>query len=296
MPPHEKEPAEIRPAAPDPILGELLSLPLARICPLRAGDTVNGCAREGEYLLAAAVKGQLTLTCHSQYALLSPGQVMVLLAPGNYAFQGVSDSLAMAVHLRGELPGRMLGELLRNEGKALLSGGGPMLREAVLALAVLEDEGGPVPASAASAAAYTMLAKLREQKAGDAGGDGAPSLVESAVAIIQEDFPYLEGLDELAERLEVSKAHLIRCFTKTVGMSPGKYITRVKVEYAKLLLQGEEPSVAYVAEASGFANANYFAKVFRKETGMTPSEYLQSSPRQTQEQRELAQRDRKAIW
>ena len=35
-----------------------------------------------------------------------------------------------------------------------------------------------------------------------------------------------------------------------------------------------------LAEASGFANANYFAKVFRRETGMAPSEYLESLPRQ----------------
>ena len=85
-------------------------------------------------------------------------------------------------------------------------------------------------------------------------------------------------MDELAQRLEVSKAHLIRTFTKSVGISPGKYLTRVRVEYAKLLLRGEDASITYVAEASGFANANYFAKVFRKETGMSPSEFLESCP------------------
>ena len=52
------------------------------------------------------------------------------------------------------------------------------------------------------------------------------------------------------------------------------------MEYAKLLLRGEDPSITYVAEASGFANANYFAKVFRRETGISPSEYIESLPRQ----------------
>ena len=87
-------------------------------------------------------------------------------------------------------------------------------------------------------------------------------------------------MDELAQRLEVSKAHLIRTFTKSVGISPGKYLTRVRVEYAKLLLRDEDVSVTYVAEAAGFANANYFSKVFRRETGMSPSEYLESIPAQ----------------
>ena len=66
---------------------------------------------------------------------------------------------------------------------------------------------------------------------------------------------------------------------RETGISPARYITRVRIEYAKLLLRGEDASITYVAEASGFANANYFAKVFRKETGMSPSEYLEAAPK-----------------
>ena len=90
---------------------------------------------------------------------------------------------------------------------------------------------------------------------------------------------FLEGVDELAKRLEVSAAHLGRVFTKKTGVSPGKYITRVRVEYAKLLLRDPDTTISYVAEASGFANANYFAKVFRRETGLSPTEYLAGAPR-----------------
>ena len=85
-------------------------------------------------------------------------------------------------------------------------------------------------------------------------------------------------MDDLAGRLEISKAHLIRTFTRETGISPARYITRVRIEYAKLLLRDQDASVTYVAEASGFANANYFAKVFRRETGLSPSEYLEGAP------------------
>ena len=102
--------------------------------------------------------------------------------------------------------------------------------------------------------------------------------MEAALSIIQEEFPFLEGVEELAERLEVSPAHLSRVFSRKTGISPGKYITRVRIEYAKLLLRDPDTTITYVAEASGFANANYFAKVFRRETGLSPSEYLEGAP------------------
>jgi AraC-like DNA-binding protein len=181
----------------------------------------------------------------------------------------------MLVHLGGELVGRLLED--QSPG-TVLAYGAAAVREAVLTLAVLEDEHPPVSGAQASSCAYFMLMKLRTLQP----GGPTSTLVESAIAIIQEEFPFLDGLDELAERLEVSKAHLSRVFTQQTGISPGKYVTRVRIEYAKLLLQSEDVSITYVAEASGFANANYFAKVFRRETGMSPSEYLESAPRQDQ--------------
>ena len=293
MPPHLNQTLEIRPTAPDDLVRGLLALPFAQVRPLRTGDSVGGCAREGEFALVAAVKGQLTFTSHQQYALLVPGQALALHAAGSYTVQAVSDCLCMTVLLRGELAGRLLSPLMA-EGVALFPSGAGAVREAVLALSVLE-ESSPVGGGMASSYAYSLLMKLRSGPVREAGEVSSVShLVEGAIAIIQEDFPYLEGLDDLAGRLEISKAHLIRTFTRETGISPAKYITRVRVEYAKLLLQDEDTSIIYVAEASGFANANYFAKVFRRETGMSPSEYLESLPQRTGH-RERRQ-DRHPVW
>lgn len=284
MPPRFDETLEIRPAAPDAVIRGLLALPFARRFSLTVGDSAGGVVGDGEYAVIAAVRGKLTVTAHEQYALLAPGQALALAAPGNYTLQGVTDCAVMTASLAGELAHRLLGPLL-TEGAALFPTGAAAVREAVLALAVLEEESPPVSGETASGYAYTMLMKLREGRVRGTDEVSAVSpLVESAIAIIQEEFPYLEGLDDLASRLEVSKAHLIRSFTKETGIPPAKYITRVRVEYAKLLLRDEDASVAYVAEASGFANANYFAKVFRRQTGMSPSEYLESVPQKERRQ------------
>lgn len=277
MPPRANEKRDIRPAAPDVTVQGLLALPFVRFLPLSAGDRVTGCGQTGDYILPAALQGNLTISAYNHYALLAPGQAFLLAEPGEYTVQAVSDGVCLLLRLRGSLVSLLLAERL-SEKSALFPAGAAAVREAALALAVLEEEQGRVSGEAASALAYDMLLKLRTSPSVLRKDAGSP-LVEAAVSIIQEEFPFLEGMEELAERLEVSAAHLGRVFTKKIGISPGKYITRVRIEYAKLLLRDPDTTISYVAEASGFANANYFAKVFRRETGMSPSEYLEGAPR-----------------
>ena len=278
MSPRAIEKRDIRPAAPNSDVQGLLALPNIRLLPLSAGDRITGYGHTGDYILPAAIQGNLTVSAYDRYALLDPGQAYLLAEPGEYTVQAVSDGFCILLQLRGELVPRLLAERLSKGGNTLFHGGAAAVRETAMALAVWEDEQGEVPGETASSLAYSMLLKLKVLPTTVRVDSGSP-LVEAAVAIIPEEFPFLEGVDELAERLEVSAAHLGRVFTKKIGISPGKYITRVRVEYAKLLLRDPDTTITYVAEASGFANANYFAKVFRRETGLSPSEYLASTPR-----------------
>ncbi|MCI8809494.1 MAG: helix-turn-helix transcriptional regulator [Oscillibacter sp.] len=268
----QMEPREIKPAAADQTVRGLLAMPLAQILPLSAGTLHQDPGCPECYTLIAAVQGNATVSSYPRSILLEAGQVMALSPGYAWDLQAVSECLCIIVRLEGDAAGRLL-EL--SSSVAVFRCGAAVVRENILPLTVIEDEYGAVSGEAASARAYNLLVKLRsEQTAGE-----LPELVESAIAIIQEEFPFLEGLDELAERLEVSKAHLSRSFSRKTGISPGKYITQVRISYAKLLLQEEDASITYAAEASGFANANYFAKVFRRETGMSPSEYLEGVPR-----------------
>ena len=60
---------------------------------------------------------------------------------------------------------------------------------------------------------------------------------------------------------------------KYTGFTPGKYLTQVRIENAKLLLRQGQHSIQFISDACGFANANYFARVFRTSVGMNPRDY-----------------------
>ena len=98
-------------------------------------------------------------------------------------------------------------------------------------------------------------------------------LVESVLCLIEKDFPFLEGVEGLAEQLGVSKYHLIRAFGREVGLSPGVYLQRRKLKAACLLLAGRSYPVEAVAKMIGFSSSSYFGKVFRKTYGKSPVEY-----------------------
>ncbi len=101
-----------------------------------------------------------------------------------------------------------------------------------------------------------------------------PSLVQDAASIIESNYAYLYGVEDLADRLEVTKHHLIRLFTASTGISPGKYLVNIRMLHAKGMLQAcEDTPLEIIAGACGYSCANYFCKAFKKQTGMTPSKF-----------------------
>lgn len=62
-------------------------------------------------------------------------------------------------------------------------------------------------------------------------------------------------------------------FTEETGRSPGRFLQNTRIENAKLLLQNREYSMEIIANMVGYSNANYFCKVFRRETGESPGAY-----------------------
>lgn len=62
-------------------------------------------------------------------------------------------------------------------------------------------------------------------------------------------------------------------FKKAYNMTPVQAVTKMRIDYAKELLVTDRYSVSEIAGFCGFENVYYFSKVFKKQTGFSPSKY-----------------------
>lgn len=101
-------------------------------------------------------------------------------------------------------------------------------------------------------------------------------LVEQVKSYIASHLYENLSLDQLADKAHVNPSYLSRIFRQYTREQLTSYVTRMKVERAAKLLTDGDMRVQDIAMRLGFDNPNYFAKVFRKATGLSPNEYRQS--------------------
>ncbi|MFD3408539.1 AraC family transcriptional regulator [Aquirufa sp. HETE-83D] len=115
--------------------------------------------------------------------------------------------------------------------------------------------------------------------------DPSDPLAETAQIIvdyINNEKPYLNpdfDLEDLSEKLDIPKHHIIYCFTIILQKKFTAYRSTVRIEYAKTLLNSgtaDTLSIDGIGSQSGFSSRSGFYATFKAETGMTPSQYLET--------------------
>ncbi|MCL6457416.1 MAG: helix-turn-helix transcriptional regulator, partial [Gorillibacterium sp.] len=81
------------------------------------------------------------------------------------------------------------------------------------------------------------------------------------------------SLDEVADHLHLNASYFSRLFKKETGTTFIEYVTSLKMERAKELLDGTHCTVGEICEQLGYDNQSYFIKTFKAHTGATPVEY-----------------------
>ena len=98
-----------------------------------------------------------------------------------------------------------------------------------------------------------------------------------AINYINSHIEQKMSLESIAEECHVSSRYLSQVFKKSVNITVNAYISIAKIDRAISYITSEQMQFSEVASILGFSSAQYFSTVFKKYTGVTPSEFLESS-------------------
>ncbi len=102
---------------------------------------------------------------------------------------------------------------------------------------------------------------------------GRDRIMQSAAYYIKENSERKLKLGEVAKQFFYSREYFSSLFKNSIGMSFVEYLNSVRISKALQLLDETSLKVTEISERCGFDDSNYFATVFKKTVGMTPTLY-----------------------
>jgi len=105
--------------------------------------------------------------------------------------------------------------------------------------------------------------------------DDYPKLIIEVKDFLEHNYKENITNTVLSQRFGLVASYISRLFKQSTGLSPGEYLTKVRIDKAKILMRSNPDfMVKEIAGMVGFKDAYYFSKTFKKETGIWPTEFL----------------------
>ena len=101
--------------------------------------------------------------------------------------------------------------------------------------------------------------------------------IAPAVEYISNNYYLSIKNDDLAAHVGLSTIYFRKLFTEIFGTSPISYVHKLRIRKAKEMLKSDHKSLSEIAIALGYANISDFSKMFKKITGLSPSNYLRQN-------------------
>lgn len=113
-----------------------------------------------------------------------------------------------------------------------------------------------------------LLMRLQETKNKNLNG-----LILDAIAYIEENYRENISLDDVAKKINMSYHHFSRFFKESTGKNFIDYLTELRIDRAREILKDKTFNIKEICYEVGYTDPNYFSKIFKKSTGLTPTEY-----------------------
>lgn len=210
---------------------------------------------------------------------LVPGQTMLLSMPHAHRYWlergGHWEYFWMVLNGREAL--RLARELIDATGPVMRPPTGVVDRIARACLSLIEQA--DITPGEVSATAYAAMAALHDGVFGVSAvpEPGLPPAIARVMAHVETNLGQPLQVERLARLAEMSRGHFVRQFSAAVGTPPSDFVLNRRIERIERLLLATDMSVVAIAQATGFADANYLAKAFRRKRGVAPLQFRASA-------------------
>lgn len=220
----------------------------------------------------AVYRGHLDWTVSDETYLLRPGDIIVI--PPNVVHGAVDANLqtseVIGLHIAPEeLPPRVadaastLG-VIRTRDLAIVDLVGKVFDE--------HRRKGPLLPEVVASLGILIVSKLVDLSVDEEAIENS-RLIRRAQKALMDKYGIRPTVSEVADRLGISTVWLNRLFIRETGTSPGDWARSRRLSEAKRLLELGQLSTSEIAVELGYSSGQVLATAFRKECGMTPSEY-----------------------
>lgn len=148
---------------------------------------------------------------------------------------------------------------------------GDRLRQALLE--IYKARGTDYPSAVRMAGYLQAMLGLLMENSPKRGGEALADYARQGAAFLQQNYSRSISVEDAAHQAGVSRSYLYRAFQAEFGCSPSAYLTRYRLQRACQLLRYSPLTVSAVAASVGFEDPFYFSRTFRKELGVSPTEY-----------------------
>lgn len=114
---------------------------------------------------------------------------------------------------------------------------------------------------------------LRGLFRGGAVDDPIEEAVERAISTMNQNLGERLTVDDLARAARFSKFHFTRIFRRVTGLSPGRFLSELRLQHAKQLLASTSLNVADISIRVGYTSVGTFSSRFTRSVGVPPTTY-----------------------
>lgn len=121
---------------------------------------------------------------------------------------------------------------------------------------------------------FILLSRYINQNTGISKAEENPYLM-TAISYIHQNYSEHISIQEVAKHCHISTRYLRKVFKNCFDISPMEYITMLRIKKAKELLADNNLSVKNISFNTGYSSPQYFSRIFKAESGLTPIAYRQ---------------------